>query len=92
VVDVDTVNVVDGMLLLYHGYFYRILTTQDEHANGGAYDLTAQQVADSRSWYNPQWHYDNDAETSEALDLIFSDHFSRSEPGVFAPLRDMLLT
>ena len=28
----------------------------------------------------------------EALDLIFSDHFSRNEPGVFIPLRDMLLT
>jgi glycogen phosphorylase len=24
--------------------------------------------------------------------LIFSDHFSRNEPGVFAPLRDVLLT
>ena len=27
-----------------------------------------------------------------ALDLIFSDHFSRHEPGVFAPLREMLLS
>lgn len=35
------------------------------------FGLTAQQVADSRSWYNPHWHYDNDAETREALDLIF---------------------
>jgi starch phosphorylase len=26
-----------------------------------------------------------------ALDLIFSDYFSRYEPGVFAPLRDVLL-
>jgi starch phosphorylase len=26
------------------------------------------------------------------LDLIFADHFSRNEPGVFAPLRDTLLT
>ena len=26
------------------------------------------------------------------MDLIFSDYFSRNEPGVFAPLRDMLLT
>jgi starch phosphorylase len=26
------------------------------------------------------------------LDLIFSDHFSRYEPGVFAPLHDVLLT
>jgi len=26
------------------------------------------------------------------LDLIFSDHFGRNEPGVFGPLRDTLLT
>ena len=26
------------------------------------------------------------------MDLIFSDHFSRNEPGVFDPLRDTLLT
>ena len=34
----------------------------------------------------------NEPETRAALDLIFSDHFSRNEPGVFAPLRDTLLT
>jgi glycogen phosphorylase len=56
------------------------------------FGLTTDQVAGSRSWYNPHWHYDNEAETRAALDLIFSDHFSRNEPGVFAPLRDMLLT
>jgi starch phosphorylase len=56
------------------------------------FGLTAQQVTDSQSWYNPRWHYDNEPETRAALDLIFSDHFSRYEPGVFAPLRDALLT
>jgi glycogen phosphorylase len=56
------------------------------------FGLTAEQVAGSRGWYKPQWHYDNDPETRAALDLIFSDHFSRNEPGVFAPLRDALLT
>jgi starch phosphorylase len=56
------------------------------------FGLTAQQVADGRSWYNPRWHYENEPETRAALDLIFSDHFSRNEPGVFTPLRDMLLT
>jgi starch phosphorylase len=56
------------------------------------FGLTAEQVAASRGWYKPQWHYDNDPETRGALDLIFSDHFSRSEPGIFAPLRDALLT
>jgi glycogen phosphorylase len=56
------------------------------------FGLTAQQVADGRGWYNPQWHYDNQPEVRAALDLIFSDHFSRNEPGIFAPLRDTLLT
>jgi glycogen phosphorylase len=56
------------------------------------FGLTAQQVADSRNWYNPHWHYDNEPETRGALDLIFSDHFSRDEPGIFEPLRDTLLT
>jgi starch phosphorylase len=56
------------------------------------FGLTAEQVSGSRGWYNPHWHYDNEAETRAALDLIFSDHFSRDERGVFAPLRDPLLT
>ncbi len=56
------------------------------------FGLTVEQVENSRGWYNPQWHYDHDPETRAALDLIFSDYFSRNEPGVFAPLRDTLLT
>src|SRR5262249_39112517 len=56
------------------------------------FGLTVEQVENSRSWYNPQWHYDNDPETRAALDLIFSDYFSRYEPGAFEPLRDTLLT
>ncbi len=56
------------------------------------FGLTAEQVAGSRGWYSPQWHYEHEPETRAALDLIFSDHFSRHEPGVFATLRDTLLT
>jgi starch phosphorylase len=56
------------------------------------FGLTAEQVAAGRSWYSPQFHYENEPETRAALDLIFSDHFSRNEPGVFSPLREMLLT
>ena len=56
------------------------------------FGLTAQQVADSRGYYSPYWHYEHEPETRAALDLLFSDHFSRYEPGVFAPLRDVLLT
>jgi starch phosphorylase len=54
--------------------------------------LTADQVAASRAWYSPRWHYDNEPETRAALDLIFSGHFSRNEPGIFEPLRETLLT
>jgi starch phosphorylase len=55
------------------------------------FGLTAQQVAESRGWYNPRWHYENEPETRAALDLISSGHFSRYEPGVFAPIIDTLL-
>ena len=55
------------------------------------FGLTAEQVASSRGWYNPRWHYENEPETQQALDLIFNDHFSRDEPGLFAPIRQTLL-
>ena len=55
------------------------------------FGLTAEQVIGSQGWYDPRWHYDNEPETRAALDLIFSDHFSRYEPGIFEPLRDVLL-
>lgn len=56
------------------------------------FGLTAQQVADSAGWYDPHWHYWNEQETRDALDLIFADHFSKYEPGIFNPIRDTLLT
>jgi starch phosphorylase len=55
------------------------------------FGLTAQQVAESAGWYNPHWHYAHEPETRAALDLIFSDHFSRNEPGIFEPIRQALL-
>jgi starch phosphorylase len=53
--------------------------------------LTAEEVANSRGWYSPYWHYENEPETRKALDLIQSDYFSRNEPGVFDPICDLLL-
>ena len=55
------------------------------------FGLTAREVVESRGWYSPYWHYENEPETRAALDLIRSDFFSRHEPGVFAPLLDTLL-
>ena len=56
------------------------------------FGLSADEVANSRPWYNPYWHYQNQPETRAALDLIFSNHFSREEWGIFEPLRAALLT
>jgi starch phosphorylase len=56
------------------------------------FGLSAEEVAASRGWYNPYWHYWNEPETRETLDLIFSDHFNPAEPGVFGKIRDVLLT
>ena len=56
------------------------------------FGLTADQVIGSRGWYDPHWHYEHEPETRQTLDLIFSDYFSRYEPGVFEPFREMLLT
>jgi starch phosphorylase len=55
------------------------------------FGLTAEQAQKSRGWYSPLWHYQNDPETREALDLIVKDHFSSDEPGIFAPIRETLL-
>jgi starch phosphorylase len=55
------------------------------------FGLTAEQVADSTGWYDPNWHYANEPETRAALDLIFADHFSRHEPGIFKPIGATLL-
>ena len=56
------------------------------------FGLTTEQVIGNRGWYKSQWHYENEAETRSALDLIFNNHFSPDEPGIFEPIRDTLLT
>jgi starch phosphorylase len=56
------------------------------------FGLTAAEVAASRGWYNPRWHYDNEAETRAALDLISTGHFNRAVTGIYTPIIDTLLT
>ena len=56
------------------------------------FGLTAEEVAASRGWYSPFWHYQNEPETRAALDLICSNHFSRNEPVLAETLRSTLMT
>lgn len=56
------------------------------------FGLTADQVLGGRGGYSPAWHYENEPETRAALDLIFDNHFSPDEPGIFEPIRETLLT
>jgi starch phosphorylase len=56
------------------------------------FGLTAEQVLSSRGWYNPYWHYEQELETRRALDMIAANAFSPAEPGIFAPIVDVLLT
>jgi starch phosphorylase len=52
---------------------------------------SAQAVAASRSNYNAQSYYENDPDARAAIDLISANHFSPTEPDVFAPVVDALL-
>src|SRR6266851_3640390 len=56
------------------------------------FGLTAEQVLSSRGWYNPHWHYEHEPGTRRALDMIAANAFSPAEPGIFAPIVDVLLT
>ncbi len=55
------------------------------------FGLTAEQVAGSRGWYDPHWHYEHEQRTRQALDAIAGNEFSRGEPGIFGPILDLLL-
>jgi starch phosphorylase len=55
------------------------------------FGLTASEVAGSRAWYQPMWHYWNDVEVRNAVDALFSEDFSPGESHVFDPIRKRLL-
>jgi starch phosphorylase len=55
------------------------------------FGLTAEQVAGSRGWYDPRWHYAHEPETRAALDALAAEWFSGRERGVFGPILDALL-
>ena len=66
------------------------MAAQAGEENFFLFGLTADQVAASRSWYDPQWHYQHEPETRAALDLIASGHFSGSDTNLFRPIYDTL--
>jgi len=55
------------------------------------FGLTAEEVAELAPSYDPWERYAKDPETREALDLLFSGHFSGGDKGVFEPIRSALL-
>jgi starch phosphorylase len=55
------------------------------------FGLSAEQVAASRQWYNPRWHYEHEPGTRVMLDLIAAGHFSPAEPGRYRGLVEVLL-
>jgi len=55
------------------------------------FGMTSDEVAERRAVYDPRECYENDSATREALDLLFSGHFSGGDRGVFDPVRRALL-
>jgi hypothetical protein len=49
------------------------------------FGLTAAEVAGSRGWYSPRWHYEHEPETRAALDLISFRPFQPERTGHLHP-------
>ena len=60
--------------------------------NAFIFGLTAEQVEQSKGYYDPHWHYDNETDVREVIDLVFHhEAFNADEPGIFEPIRSFLL-
>ncbi len=56
------------------------------------FGLTADEVANLHAnGYDPLYHYHNNAELREVIDLIRDNYFSGLEPGIFDPMLDELM-
>ena len=59
--------------------------------NAFIFGLKAHEVEDLREkGYNPYDYYQASSEVKEAVDLLFSGHFSINEPGIFEPIRETI--
>lgn len=55
------------------------------------FGLKADEAAELIPRYNPLEFLDGDPEIAETMELLFSGHFNFTEPGLFDPLKEMLL-
>ncbi len=55
------------------------------------FGLKADEAEELIPRYNPLEFLEQDDEIREAVELLFSGHFNFAEPGIFDPLREMLL-
>ena len=49
------------------------------------FGLTAEQVANTRGWYNPRWHYENEPETTTGPGFDLVEPFQPQRAGHFLP-------
>ncbi|MEE2972510.1 MAG: glycogen/starch/alpha-glucan phosphorylase, partial [Planctomycetota bacterium] len=55
------------------------------------FGLSASEVADSESWYDPCWHLDHEPRVRAAVDFLLGETFAWKDPAVFGRLGDMLI-
>lgn len=55
------------------------------------FGLKAEEIQAMRPNYVPRKYYSENAEIRETIDILFSGHFNFGEPGIFDPLRKILL-
>ena len=55
------------------------------------FGLTADKIAEKRANYNPEEIYLKNPGIKQALDLVFGGHFDLNEPGVFEPIKSILI-
>ena len=55
------------------------------------FGLSASEVAESESWYDPCWHLDHEPRVRSAVDFLLGETFAWKDPAVFARLGEMLI-
>lgn len=59
--------------------------------NAFIFGLSSEQVHESRGFYSPQWHYDNDEEIHTVCDMLFKQNvFCADDRFLFEPIREFL--